>query len=81
MRKSKFMKAKLTLMKKQMAPIITYRGEHIDGEENIVQLVPLTLRRIHSVSLMMLPNGLHSSISNNFGMMNYKNVGKADQLV
>ena len=63
------MKAKLTLKKEQMAPVIRYWGKHTDGEENIVQLVPLTLRRIHSVSLMMLPNGLHSSISNNFGMM------------
>ena len=69
MRKTKFMKAKLTLKKKQMAPIISYKGEHIDGEENIVQLVPHKLMGIHSVSLMMLPNGLHSSISNNFGMM------------
>ena len=69
MRKTEFMKAKLTLKKKQMAPIISYKGEHIDGEENIVQLVPLKSMGIHSVSLMMLPNGLHSSILNNFGMM------------
>ena len=53
------MKAKLTLKKEQMTPVIRYWGKHTDGEENIVQLVPLTLRRIHSVSLMTLPNGLH----------------------
>ena len=74
MRKTKFIKAKLTLKKKQIAivlkPIKTYRREHIDGEENIAQLVPLKLMRSHSVlSLMMLPNGLHSSISNYFRMM------------
>ena len=48
------------LKNKQMAPYIIYRREHIDGEKNIPQLVPLKLMRIHSAQfLMMLPNGLH----------------------
>ena len=48
------------LKNKQMALYIIYRREHIDGEKNIPQLVPLKLMRIHSAQfLMMLPNGLH----------------------
>ena len=59
-RKRKLMKAKLTLKNKQMARGVIYRGEHIDGEKNILQLVTLKLMRIQSVlSLMMLLHGLH----------------------